>query len=868
MARAKKPGIGMAAIAVVILLTNIPPLFLLLIAFAILGGIAIYSFDTSKKKDSIAEKPQVLRKPLQVPVRIAKPPPPPPPHLQQTKSSTHQKTSAIDEATDGREVEPIQPEPLIGSNPLHVDPFPVEKPAAKEPPASQRSGQQVPPKAEAPVPQASPKDDIDDPVSVLRDEPSASATFRVPRTPHNYGRGRWIPCGESITIGNTSIPGGMIYVGNSLKGDLGIDDPCLINPTKPVAQHGDYTERQMGYSPSYTDISSTARRAYLNWLSDGRRDPDADIGFVFLFFYGLERRALVDSLSDELAKADLPIIATELRRLLSVYGGKSNSFNSYASQFLDWILLPSYTPRLYEKPLPDLKRASHLPLHIRLALGQAAMDGKPVPSRLALGWAKLDPNITLRSPASRCPEEFDQLFMLKYSEFFNQGMTLPRNKTKLKVVYRPASAGFRVRDPLTKVLDDIPDVTVLTAPIKKLESVIEAALKDLDPFSRLIAKNPGARDTCEGLLRLPLPLWPESSLKRLMQLKESVGEGMKSMKFEDALYSLFEEAEPSKDAIVHLTRILEAICIGIEPNVNLGAKPLKPDDQIVLFAMPCSEVPTRTDGPFLVAELTLQLASAVAAADGDFSFGEAAYLREQVNSWGHLSQGQKHRLLAHIEFLTYTPASIKQLKKKIESLATDDREMIAESMARVAHVDGYVSPDAVRILERTYKVLGVNTSKVFSHLHVAASGSEASNLQVTGTAEQEGRFSLNRDRIAVRQADTEKVQVLLANIFDDSDASEAELVEDAPPSEPPLIGATEGMLLGLDLAHSTLTRRMLARQEWSREELLQMAAELDLMLDGALEHINDAAFDAFDMPLIESDDPVVLNTEIRGMLCL
>jgi hypothetical protein len=164
---------------------------------------------------------------------------------------------------------------------------------------------------------------------------------------------------------------------------------------------------------------------------------------VFLFFYGLERRALVDSLSDQSAKADLPKIATELRRLFSIYGGKSNSFNGYASQFIDWILLPSYTPRLYEQPLPDLKRASHLPLHIRLALGQAAIDGKPVPSSLALGWAKLDRNITLRSPASRCPEEFDQLFMLKYSELFNQGMILPRNKTKLKVVYRPASAGWR-----------------------------------------------------------------------------------------------------------------------------------------------------------------------------------------------------------------------------------------------------------------------------------------------------------------------------------------------------------------------------------------------------------------------------------------
>jgi len=33
------------------------------------------------------------------------------------------------------------------------------------------------------------------------------------------------------------------------------------------------------------------------------------------------------------------------------------------------------------------------------------------------------------------------------------------------------------------------------------------------------------------------------------------------------------------------------------------------------------------------------------------------------------------------------------------------------------------------------------------------------------------------------------------------------------------------------------------------------------MLDGALEHINDAAFDAHDMPLVEGDDPVTINPE-------
>ena len=48
----------------------------------------------------------------------------------------------------------------------------------------------------------------------------------------------------------------------------------------------------------------------------------ADIGYVFLFLYGLERRAIVDGSGGgneaKTAEADNPAIAQEVRRLLSI----------------------------------------------------------------------------------------------------------------------------------------------------------------------------------------------------------------------------------------------------------------------------------------------------------------------------------------------------------------------------------------------------------------------------------------------------------------------------------------------------------------------------------------------------------------------
>jgi TerB N-terminal domain len=71
--------------------------------------------------------------------------------------------------------------------------------------------------------------------------------------------------------------------------------------------------------------------------ADGRHSPQAPAGYVFLFFYRLERRVLLDTLSgDPAAGAELPQIRAEVVRLLSVYGS-NRSFHGYGSEFLEVI---------------------------------------------------------------------------------------------------------------------------------------------------------------------------------------------------------------------------------------------------------------------------------------------------------------------------------------------------------------------------------------------------------------------------------------------------------------------------------------------------------------------------------------------------
>jgi uncharacterized tellurite resistance protein B-like protein len=706
--------------------------------------------------------------------------------------------------------------------------------------------------------------DMDEPVSVTSTAAASPSTatseYRLPAAPKGFGNATWLGAGQPVNVAGFSIPGGLIYVGTRLKTPSGDNDPCLIDPSLSVSKSGDYTERQMGYWPSYGAISSSARGAYLKWLAGGRQDPSADIGYVFLFFYGLERRAILDASSDAAARAEWPVIAEELRRLLDIYGQKSGSFRRYAVELLNWVSTVEHPERLYEKAVPSFPRSLELPLYVRHALGIAAVDGVPVPAGLALAWARLEPSVVLRTPAIRCPEQFDALFVQKYEQQFGAGMVLPRNRTKLKLVYRPASAGFRGYNDLRLTFGEVPDVSVLTGPVKKLQDLVDATSKELESYSRFVGKSVTGKNSLEGLLQLPPTLWPEQAQKALQQLKARIGEGMVAMPFQDLLNALGATTAFTKDKTLSLARTLESANVGFEPDVLAGAKTPKPEEKVVLFALPPSEQLSRTNGPYLAAALTLQLASAVATSDGEFGIKEMGHLRETVLSWTHLTPGQKRRLLAHLRLLMQAPASLTALKKKFEPLELNVKETIAAFMATVAQSDGEVSPGEVKMLEKVYKALGVDSKKVFSDVHAVAAGTKPTAAAVAKV--EESSFKLDPARIAALQKDTEKVSALLANIFTDTDepavavAEPVEAETEAEPSE-----ASAG-LLGLDEAHTSLARMMLSRPEWSRAELLDVAADLDLMLDGALEHINEAAFEAHDMALFEGEDPVTVNTEI------
>lgn len=309
--------------------------------------------------------------------------------------------------------------------------------------------------------------------------------------PEEPASAAWIPPGAGpIDIAGATIAGGMIYVGEHLPpvAEPYEVEPALIDPRLPV-DHARPARRGEAMScwPAYRDLSPQHRAAYLAWLAGGRRDPEADIGYVFLFLYGLERRLLADARSARGASMDAAeraAIEAEILGLLACYG-RSASFRGYATGLLGamWMEVEGAAPVYERLPPPAEPRAGELPLLLRLGLGQLLRDGRPIPAEWALAWALAEPEPprSQRSPQPAEPvaplsgrsmtEEQRARFRARYAEAFGEGLVRRAEGRELCVHYRPASASFG--GGLVLTARGVPDVAPLREPVERIRQVLE-----------------------------------------------------------------------------------------------------------------------------------------------------------------------------------------------------------------------------------------------------------------------------------------------------------------------------------------------------------------------------------------------------------
>jgi uncharacterized tellurite resistance protein B-like protein len=692
----------------------------------------------------------------------------------------------------------------------------------------------------------------------------------------------WVRPGQSVTVQGLCLSGGMLYVGNTLMASDGGIEPAQIDPTLEVEQQPvDPSERLFGYWARYESISPPARRAFLTWLAGGRCDPNANIGYVFLFFYGLERRLLVDAPTDPAAKAEATAIVAEIERLRSIYD--NSSFLRYSSDLLDFLESGDVEPELSLKPPPPSTTSRGMSLRLRIGLGQAAVDARPVSAEWALAWARSEPNVRLPGVARRCARQFDAQFARSYAEKFGLGLKLAVNRTKLKISYRPASGGL-LNQSFVANLGELPDVTTIVTPLKKLQVVVDEVAASLDAYSRFIGRHADKAASLEATLLLPKALWSSGVQVAFDAIDKRVGMGMVVIKLGELLDALGGTSSLTRDTLKNLFHVLQNQNVGVEPDVLAGAKTPKSEESVVLFRLSADGHGNGDDNKagYAAVAVMLDLAITLANADGRISGREVQFLNRQVDAWSHVGAAAQRRLRARLRLGIVYPPSLSSIKSRLEPLPVAARAGLAKLLSALALADGRLAPAAVKHLEKVYQHLGIESTALYNELHVASAATDTkvaaipahlpenqatpnvvrtSDLATKAKATARG-LQLDAGRIAALQVESERVTALLAKVFEEQELQE-------PVTAAPAANADEqdgqeeaSRLLGLDSEHSTFLRALLTRSRWSRAELVDMAADMELMLDGALERVNEAALDAFDNRIAEGDDPIEIAQDL------
>jgi tellurite resistance protein len=709
-------------------------------------------------------------------------------------------------------------------------------------------------------------------------------------TPPNRTSG-WVPAGQPVSIAGYTIQNGLLYVGQGLSTQTAITEPSLINPRLPVdTRRPDLAGATMGYWPSYDEITPSARAAYLSWLAGGRRAPDVGIGYVFLFLYGLERRVLVDIARDPALRPELSAIRSEVSRLLAIYDW-NGSFRGYASSFLD--VLDVLTSDGTAAQVPPLTQGARWkpPAALVVTLASHADAGRPLPADWALAWAWYHPEMRVGVTATRCLEELRALFALRYTEKYGDGLVLKPVGKRARLEYRAASAGIR-----SAVLStDLPDVFGQKSQAKKIITIADAAMTELDPFGRYLGRNPEGRGTLAAAAMLPAELLGEAT-GEVKALRDWAARHAESGEVATGreLMELWPTKTPTrmgKPETVALAQLLGRFGFGVEPDARLGGPAISPDTPIVAFETG-PEAPHIPTAAYAAATTLLHLAVAVSAADGHTSPAEHDHLVSHLESSLHLTAGERVRLEAHLRWLTANEIKLTGLKRRIEALTMPQRDSVADLLIAVAAADGVISPDEVTSLTKIFKLLELDPALVHTRLHAHLTGASRPapatgpvTVRPAGTPDAGYPITPPRDgasaepaiaatgvaldlaAIEAKFAETAEVSALLTDIFTDDDHHEGQPggvsaatqpgrhAADLPAEASLDAEAEEPSIAGLDLAHSRLVRILATQDNWSMPELEEHAAALGLMPAGALDRINEASLDAVEEPFLDEDDP-------------
>ncbi|CAG20007.1 TerB N-terminal domain-containing protein [Photobacterium profundum] len=682
----------------------------------------------------------------------------------------------------------------------------------------------------------------------------------------NKTLGRWINSGESVVVNGLKITSGNFYFGGQLSSLDGygteaslIDDSLQVSSILTLDSHT-FEDDSLGYWPKYISLSSRCRGVYLNWLASDRSKADMPIGYIFIYFYGLERRIVVDAIQGNVENFEYISLFDELQRLRAIYS-HNRSFWNYSTRLLELMCLSKPDIVSFQENEFSPSNDSLLFKH---NLATTVDGGEPIIAELALAWVKFYPEYNLRTPARRCDVEFAKLFKLRYTAKFGDGLVVKPNKTRLKIEYLAASSSIRG---VNIEQQDLPDPSVLKAPVKKLIAVADSCTDDLDAYSRYLGKKGTSKNDVAAVMLLPEELANAESSSVIGGFKDWADNNISANNGLVTVADFWKHtgtplpAKINKKETELIQNLAQKAGYGIAPDSRYhNAKPT-PEGVLVLFPEGYGDFfePSKA---FNDVGMALRLGSMVANIDSDVDESELNMLHQLITHNIKLSPTEKSSLNAYLTWRLNTPANMTGLKARLEKLGDKEKAAVSLILVGVSLADGKIDPAEIKQLEKLYIALGLDRSLVTSDIHRLSSSKTTTQITPTSTTstmstvqgQDKPSFELDEDILALHESETKDVQSMLGAIFVDEELESL--------NEKQVESSSGQSVDGLEASHYELYQSLISKEKWARKEVTVLCQKLGLMIDGAIETINDWSFDKVDAPVLDDDDDIYVDLEV------
>lgn len=685
--------------------------------------------------------------------------------------------------------------------------------------------------------------------------------------PRRPGKAVWVPASSLVKVWGHRI-GGLVYVGSGLTtGPKARLENSLINPALAVRAPLDRNASPPppSYCPSYQELSPIQRFVYLQWLGSDR-SANVDIRCVLLYFFGLERRLFVDRPGADECSA----LVAEVARLQRAYGGNAR-FRRLCREFLDAAAVLDREGGQAPIEPQDLlaMEDSVLPLALKVSLGRKLAAAEPLGSTDLLNWWLALRRSRLRKEHRRAFGEFAALFARRFARTYPAGW-VESGGPRLHPVYRAASRNFE-RD-LADGTDFCVDVACLHKPLTAASVIAEECLRDLGSYFRDAQWGRGGLPSASSFRLLPKELADSYRHPGLEHLREWALGRISCGRAEVTLTSLWGRAgiSPAKRLTrVHLVEtaaLLANAGIGFAPDPRLGARRPYWTDKVVLFRWPTRlrSLPELSSA-YRWGLAALRLGAHVARSGGAVSSAEIRFLEASITENSRLTDTEKPLLRADLRRILDVSSPVSTLKRAFGGLAEQQRRALGDFALAAAGASGAVAPAKVKAVRQMFRALGLPGQGLLAALHAQSVASSPSARPATpnssaapsGQAPPQGRsLELDRRRISEIAADTRRASAILSDFFADAAPATAPAVGSVPGD--PAVGGCAG----LDAAHGALVGQLLQRPSWSDSEFASLVQRYGLMAGGALEALNEWAFDRYGEALLEDDSGLALNAAV------